>query len=148
MHLIETVVGLLAIVLLSNVFSHFVKRVPVAIVQIGLGLLATTVLHIQIEIDTDWFLLLFIAPLLYSDAWRFPKRELWNLRGRIFGNAILLVVLTTVIGGLLIYYIVPELPLAVAFSIAAILSPTDPVAVQSIDKSAKLPPNVKHLVAG
>ncbi|MGN1294680.1 cation:proton antiporter domain-containing protein, partial [Weissella soli] len=99
MHLIETVVGLLAIVLLSNVFSHFVKRVPVAIVQIGLGLLATTVLHIQIEIDTDWFLLLFIAPLLYSDAWRFPKRELWNLRGRIFGNAILLVVLTTVIGG-------------------------------------------------
>ena len=148
MHLIETVVGLLAIVLLSNVFSHFVKRVPVAIVQIGLGLLATTVLHIQIEIDTDWFLLLFIAPLLYSDAWRFPKRELWNLRGRIFGNAILLVVLTTVIGGLLIYYIVPELPLAVAFSIAAILSPTDPVAVQSIAKSAKLPPNVMHLVAG
>ncbi|MDR3190032.1 MAG: Na+/H+ antiporter [Lactobacillaceae bacterium] len=148
MHIIETVIGLMTVVVISNVISHFIKQVPVSLIQIGLGLLVALFFHVEIELDTDWFLLLFIAPLLYSDAWRFPKRELWNLRGRIFGNAILLVVLTTVVGGFLIYLIVPELPLAVAFSIAAILSPTDPVAVQSIAKTAKLPANVLHLVAG
>ena len=91
---------------------------------------------------------MFIAPLLYSDAWRFPKKELWELRGPIFGNAILLVFITTIVGGFLIYWMVPQLPLPVALAIAAILSPTDPVAVSAIASEAKLPPSIMHLVAG
>ena len=85
---------------------------------------------------------------VFRRTWRFPKRELWELRGAIFGNAILLVFLTTILGGFIIYGLVPELPLPVAFAIAAILSPTDPVAVAAIAKQAKLPPSIMHLVAG
>ncbi|MBC6498419.1 cation:proton antiporter [Weissella confusa] len=66
-----------------------------SLIQIALGLLAALFLNLHVELETEWFLLLFIAPLLYSDAWRFPKKELWELRGAIFGNAILLVFITT-----------------------------------------------------
>lgn len=148
MALLETIVGLTLLVIVGNILSHFWKRVPASLIQIGLGILAALFLHVEIRLETEWFLLLFIAPLLYSDAWRFPKKELWELRGAIFGNAILLVFLTTIVGGFLIYWLVPELPLPVSLAIAAILSPTDPVAVAAIAKNAKLPPAIMHLVAG
>ena len=70
------------------------------------------------------------------------------MRVPILGNAILLVFLTTIVGGYLIYQIVPKIPLAEAFALAAILSPTDPIAVQSIAKRTKLPDSVLHLVSG
>lgn len=148
MHLLETVVGLTSLIILSSILAHFLKRIPISLIQIVLGLGAAFLFRIEIELNTEWFLLLFIAPLLYSDAWRFPKRELWNLKGPIFGNAILLVFVTTVIGGFLIHLMIPAMPLPVAFAIAAILSPTDPVAVQSIAKQTKLPKPILHLVAG
>lgn len=148
MALLQTVVGLTFLVVLGNVLGYFLKKVPVSLIQIGLGLLVAVFLDVEIKLDTEWFLLLFIAPLLYSDAWRFPKKELWELRGPIFGNAILLVFITTIVGGFLIYWMVPQLPLPVALAIAAILSPTDPVAVSAIASEAKLPPSIMHLVAG
>ena len=148
MDLLQTVVGLTFLVVLGNVLGYFLKKVPVSLIQIGLGLLVAIFLDVEIKLDTEWFLLLFIAPLLYSDAWRFPKKELWELRGPIFGNAILLVFITTIVGGFLIYWMVPQLPLPVALAIAAILSPTDPVAVSAIASEAKLPPSIMHLVAG
>ena len=148
MDLLQNVVGLTFLVVLGNVLGYFLKKVPVSLIQIGLGLLVAIFLDVEIKLDTEWFLLLFIAPLLYSDAWRFPKKELWELRGPIFGNAILLVFITTIVGGFLIYWMVPQLPLPVALAIAAILSPTDPVAVSAIASEAKLPPSIMHLVAG
>ncbi|QIL50352.1 Na+/H+ antiporter [Weissella coleopterorum] len=148
MELIETGVALLGIVLIGNLISHLLPKLPVSLIEILLGLIVAVFFKVQITLDTSWFLLLFIAPLLYSDAWRFPKRELWALRGPIFGNAIILVLLTTVLGGFLIYTFVPELSLSVSFALAAILSPTDPVAVQAIAKSVKLPSKLLHLVSG
>ncbi|SUP52163.1 Sodium, potassium, lithium and rubidium/H(+) antiporter [Weissella viridescens] len=117
-------------------------------IQITLGLFIAVFFGVKINLDSHWFMLLFVAPLLYSDAWNFPKRELWNLKGPIFGNAILLVFLTTIIGGYGIYWLIPSMPLSVAFAIAAILSPTDPVAVASIGQETKLPPALMHLVSG
>ncbi|KRL09399.1 sodium hydrogen exchanger [Lentilactobacillus otakiensis DSM 19908 = JCM 15040] len=63
-------------------------------------------------------------------------------------NAIVLVFLTTILGGLLFHLIIPSMPFSVSFALAAILSPTDPVAVQSISKRAKLPEGILHIVSG
>ncbi|WP_446002199.1 Na+/H+ antiporter [Weissella viridescens] len=148
MAILETIIGLTLLVVIGNVLSHFLKRVPVSLIQITLGLFIAVFFGVKINLDSHWFMLLFVAPLLYSDAWNFPKRELWNLKGPIFGNAILLVFLTTIIGGYGIYWLIPSMPLSVAFAIAAILSPTDPVAVASIGQETKLPPALMHLVSG
>ncbi|WP_283678126.1 sodium:proton antiporter [Lentilactobacillus sp. Marseille-Q4993] len=148
MHILEAVILLIGIVLLSNVVDHFIPAVPVSLIQVAFGLGAALFLHTSIPLETDWFLLLFIAPLLFNDGRKFPKQELWKLRGPILGNAILLVFLTTAIGGLLFHQVIPTMPLSVSFALAAILSPTDPVAVQSISKRVQLPEGVLHLVNG
>lgn len=148
MPILEAVILLVVLVMLSNVVSHYFHKIPVSLIQILFGLIVALVFRVEIPLETDWFLLLFIAPLLFNDGRKFPKRELWKLKGPIFGNAILLVFITTIVGGFLIFEFVPRIPLLVAFALAAILSPTDPVAVQSIAKQADLDDNVLHLVSG
>ncbi len=110
--------------------------------------MAALILNLNINLETDWFMLLFVAPLLYSDAKHFPKKELWELRAPIFANAIWLVFLTTILGGFLINFFVQEISLPLSFALAAVLSPTDPVAVQGIAEQVKLPKRLLSLVSG
>lgn len=148
MFVLELIVILIISVTISNVLSHFVPDVPVSLFQIAIGLILSLAFGVFIEIDSHWFMLLFVAPLLYNDAWRFPKHELWELRGPILGNAIILVLLTTLVGGFFIHILIPQLPKSVAIALAAVVSPTDPVAVQAIARRVKLPTNVLHIVSG
>ena len=148
MHLVEAVLFLMALVTISNVLSHYIVAVPVSLIQVALGLGAALFFHLTINLATDWFMLLFIAPLLFYDGRHFPRRELWELRGPIMGNAIFLVFATMLVGGYLIHFLIPPLPLPASFALAAILSPTDPIAVQSLAKRVHLPSGVLHLVSG
>ncbi|USS90357.1 Na+/H+ antiporter [Fructilactobacillus carniphilus] len=148
MTILEAVLILLGLVLISNVASHYITIVPVSLIQIALGVGMALIFNFKIDLDTTWFLLLFIAPLLFNDGRDFPKKELWELRGPIFENAIWLVFLTTIVGGFLVNWLIPSMPLAVCFALIAILSPTDPVAVQSISKRVNLPKSILHLVSG
>ncbi|WP_137626025.1 cation:proton antiporter [Lactiplantibacillus pingfangensis] len=148
MPIIELVILLACLVLLSNVLSHYLVAIPVSLIQVGLGLGVALLLNVQVKLQTDWFMLVFIAPMLYNDGRQFPKQELWELRGAIFANAIVLVFITTILGGFLIHILIPTIPLAVSIALAAILSPTDPMAVQSISEGVKLPKEILHLVSG
>lgn len=70
------------------------------------------------------------------------------MRIPILGNAIILVLITTVGGGYFIHWLVPFIPLAAAFALAAILSPTDPVAVNGIAKRIQIPEKILSVVRG
>lgn len=148
MAILELIVILIIAVTVSNVISHFIPEIPVSLFQIVIGLFLAFTFGIYVDVDSHWFMLLFIAPLLFNDAWRFPKRELWELRGPILGNAIILVLLTTLVGGFFIHLLIPQFPRSVALALAAVVSPTDPVAVQAIARRVKLPANVMHVVSG
>src|SRR5699024_3884942 len=50
--------------------------------------------------------------------------------------------------GYLIYWMIPAMPLAVAFALAAIVSPTDPVAVSAIASRAPVPKRLMHILEG
>lgn len=149
MNLLITVLLLLVCLLISNVISHYIPSIPTALIQVALGIvIAFAFTGMKIEMETEWFLLLFIAPLLYNDGRHFPNEELWKMRSPIFGNAIILVLLTTVAGGFFIHWLIPSIPLTAAFALAAILSPTDPVAVSGIAKRIHIPEGVLNLVRG
>lgn len=149
MDLLITIILLLLSLLISNIISHYIPSIPTALIQIAFGmLLAFFFEDISFEIETEWFLLLFVAPLLYNDGRYFPREELWKMRAPIFGNAIVLVILTAIGGGYFINWMIPVIPLAAAFALAAILSPTDPVAVNGIAKRIHIPAGVLHLVRG
>ena len=50
--------------------------------------------------------------------------------------------------GLLIHWMIPVMPLAVCFALAAIVSPTDPVAVGAIASKAPIPKRLMHILEG
>ena len=135
--------------LISNVVSHYLPSIPTALTQIFFGMvMALAAENISIELKTEWFMLLFIAPLLYNEGVHFPNEELWKMKAPIFGNAIILVILTTVGGGYFIEWMVPMIPLPAAFALAAILAPTDPVAVNGITTRFHIPRKIINLVRG
>jgi len=140
---------LIICLLISNVISHYLPSIPTALTQILFGMMIAFAMdNILIELNTEWFMLLFVAPLLYNDGVHFPNEELWAMKAPIFGNAIVLVILTTLGGGYFISWLVPEIPLAAAFALAAILAPTDPVAVIGITTRVHIPRRIMSLVRG
>ncbi|TGV50587.1 Na+/H+ antiporter, partial [Mesorhizobium sp. M2D.F.Ca.ET.160.01.1.1] len=73
----------LAFVALSGALVRLV-RVPLPVLQIAIGAaLAWPASGLHVEIDPELFLLVFIPPLLFGDAFSAPKRELIALRGPI-----------------------------------------------------------------
>jgi CPA1 family monovalent cation:H+ antiporter len=90
----------------------------------------------------------FLPPLLFLDGWRIPKVGLFRDRSTILELALGLVLFTVIGAGFLIHWLIPSLPLAVSFALAAILAPTDPVAVSSIAARVPIPPRLMHILEG
>ncbi|UVK44893.1 Na+/H+ antiporter [Mesorhizobium sp. AR07] len=138
----------LAFVAVSGALVRLV-RVPLPVLQIAIGAaVAWPVRGIHVEIDPELFLLVFIPPLLFGDAYGAPKRELMALRGPILDLAIGLVFFTIVGFGYALHWLVPSIPLLVAFALAAVLSPTDAVAVSSIVDRNLVPARLMYILEG
>ncbi|MHC8310785.1 Na+/H+ antiporter [Pseudomonas sp. GT1P32] len=142
-----TVLILLMLVSVSRLVGRVIP-LPLPLVQIGAGaLLAWPTLGLHVALDPELFLFLFLPPLLFSDGWRMPKREFWRLRGPILTLAVGLVLFTVVGAGYFIHWLLPSIPLPVAFALAAVLSPTDAVAVSAISQN-RLPTPLMHMLQG
>ncbi len=92
--------------------------------------------------------MLFLPPLLFFDGWRLPKAGLLRDKGTILALALGLVVFTVLGLGLLIHWMIPAMPLAVAFALAAVISPTDPVAVKAIAERVPVPKRLMRILEG
>ncbi|WP_192563695.1 Na+/H+ antiporter [Pseudomonas gozinkensis] len=142
-----TVLILLMLVSVSRLVGRVIP-LPLPLVQIAAGaLLAWPTLGLHVALDPELFLFLFLPPLLFSDGWRMPKRELWRLRGPVLTLAVGLVLFTVVGAGYFIHWLLPTIPLPVAFALAAVLSPTDAVAVSAISQN-RLPTPLMHMLQG
>jgi Na+/H+ antiporter len=147
MHLIETTLLLLLAVVVSGSIAR-ITRIALPLVQIALGAGIVLVTGQSVDLEPDIFFLLFLPPLLFLDGWRIPKETLVRDRAIILELALGLVVFTVVGLGFLLWWMIPEMPLAVAFALAAILSPTDPIAVQAIAARAPIPKRLMHILEG
>ncbi|UQZ36265.1 Na+/H+ antiporter [Paenibacillus sp. PK3_47] len=140
---------MLALIAASNIVNRFIPFVPIPLIQIGLGIIAALVpTGIHMEFEPELFFILFIAPLLYNDGRRTPRDELWNLRAPILLLALGLVFVTVFAAGYAIHWMIPSIPLAAAFALAAILSPTDAVAVSSLAGRVHLPKSIHRILEG
>jgi CPA1 family monovalent cation:H+ antiporter len=121
---------------------------PLPLVQIGLGAVIAGIAGSRIVIEPNVFFLLFLPPLLFLDGWRIPKEDLFQDRGTILELALGLVVFTVLGVGVFTHWMIPSMPLAVAFALAAILSPTDPIAVSEIAARVPIPRRLMHILEG
>lgn len=146
---IEVVLVMLLAVVASAYLTRLLPRaVPLPLVQIALGALIAAKSTRGVDLEPDLFFLVFLPPLLFLDGWRIPKSGLLRDKGTILELALGLVVFTVLGAGLLIHWLIPAMPLPVAFALAAIISPTDPIAVSSIAATTPIPKRLMHILEG
>ncbi|OJB14355.1 Na+/H+ antiporter [Burkholderia ubonensis] len=150
MEIVFTVLVLLLTVALSGALARVLPlRLPLPLMQIAFGaILAWPKFNLHVTFDPEIFMLLFIPPLLFADGWRIPKRELYLQRRAILMLAFGLVFMTVLAVGYFAHWLIPELPLPIAFALAAVLSPTDAVALSGIAGKGRIPPQLMHILEG
>ncbi|EIZ79502.1 na+ h+ antiporter [Novosphingobium sp. Rr 2-17] len=149
MEAITIALALLVTVVVSGVISRLMP-LPVRrpLVQITLGALIGLAANWRVTLDPEIFFLLFLPPLLFLDGWRIPREELFKDGATILELALGPVVFTVVGMGLFIHWMVPAMPLAVAFALAAVVSPTDPIAGSAIAQRVPIPKRMMHILEG
>ena len=150
MEIFFTILILTLMVSLSGVAARIIPfQIPLPLVQIAMGaLLAWPTFGLHVEFDPELFLVLFIPPLLFADGWKTPTSEFLNHGREIIGLALVLVLITVVGIGYLIYWLVPGIPLLAAFALAAVLSPTDAVALSGIVGEGRIPKKIMAILQG
>ncbi|EKY3118760.1 Na+/H+ antiporter [Cronobacter turicensis] len=150
MEIFFTILIMTLMVSLSGVVTRMLPfQIPLPLMQIAIGaLLAWPTFGLHVDFNPELFLVLFIPPLLFADGWKTPTREFLDHGREIIGLALALVVVTVVGIGFLIYWMVPGIPLIPAFALAAVLSPTDAVALSGIVGEGRIPKKIMGILQG
>jgi monovalent cation/hydrogen antiporter len=154
MEIVFTVLILLLAVVLSGFGMSVLPAalpftLPLPLLQIAIGAcLAWPGFGLHVSFDPELFVLLFIPPLLFADGWRIPKREFFMQRRAILMLAFGLVFMTVGALGYFLHLMIPKMALPVAFALAAVLSPTDAVALTGIVGKGRIPANLMHILEG
>ncbi|MFM1964337.1 MAG: hypothetical protein RL134_62 [Actinomycetota bacterium] len=98
--------------------------------------------------DAGEVFLLILAPLVFGEALSTSYVDFRRFRRPIFALAVGLVLVTSAAIGAVAAALVPGIPLALAFALGAILSPTDAVAVAAIARRVALPRRVVTILEG
>ncbi|MGX6978227.1 cation:proton antiporter [Vagococcus elongatus] len=148
MTLLAQIFLFIVLVMLSNLLNHYINAVPLALIQIALGLLTALLFDFELLIPSDLFLLFFVAPLLFHAGRRFPVKQIKILTWPTIAFSTLLVFVTAFFGGAAIQAFIPALPLAGGIALMSILAPIDHIMVDENIKLVPLPQKILRLVEG
>ena len=113
-------------------------RIPYATLLVLGGLALAEIPHLpRIELSPDVLFLVFVPPLLYWGAAAFPLRDLRRSSGPILRLAVLMVLVSSAAVAVVVRAIDPAFTWAAAFTLGAVISPPDPVAVLSVMRSVR-----------
>src|SRR6476660_7637416 len=144
----ELILTLLALVIPLRWLALKLKLPTATALLVGGGFLAFVPGLPAVELDPDLVLVLFLPPLLMDGAYftafgRFRR----HLPG-ILSLAVGAVLFTTLIVGLTVHWLVPQLPWAACFALGAIVSPPDAIAARAVLQRVKLPRRLRALLEG
>lgn len=145
---IEIILIMLCIVIFSNMLSGKIGWLSAPIIQIVLGIVYSLMPFTHgFQMETEMFVVLFVAPILFIEGKRFKSADLLKF-GRVITFLILgLAILNIVICGYILHWLL-GIPLPLAFALAAVLSPTDTVALKAISSRVSLPHSVETIAEG
>ena len=145
----EFVLIVLTCVAASSVIDKFVD-VSIPVIQVVIGLLVALVLpNVQeVHLESELFMLLFIAPLLFNETRETNIRALLLNLNSILSLAIALVVVSVLSVGYALHLMVPSIPLAAAIALASALGPTDAATVTALKSNIHLTHRQQTLLSG
>ncbi len=145
MELLLGIILLLATVVVANIIHLIFPRVPLSIYQILAGVLLASLptAATNFTMHPELFMMVVIAPLMFNDGQNQSFRYLSRNYKSIFSISVLLALVTVLVAGSILHLAMPTVfPFALAFILAAIITPTDAVAVKSITSNMTVPENV------
>lgn len=139
MEILSLVILVVTGVLASSILERFIPRISLPLVQVGLGVVwYFTPFLPTVRMDSELFMVLFIAPLLFNAARSTTMSRLLKVIRQSLWLAIGLVFLCIVATGLTLHGLWPQIGLAAALALGAALAPTDAVAVTQMSSQARL----------
>lgn len=146
---IRSILMLLAGVVLTTWVGRVLgDRVALPLVQVAVGAAIGSVTGLGAPLKPEQFFLIFLPPLLFFDGWRVSKADLAANAPLILSMALGLVVVTVGCVGVMLHWLIPAMPPAVCFALAAVLSPTDVVAAGAVARHIPIPRGVLRLLEG
>jgi monovalent cation/hydrogen antiporter len=123
------------------------KGWPAPLLLVLAGLLVSPLLPV-VPLDPELVLFVFLPPLLYSAALDSSYLRLRDVTRAVALLSIGLVLFTTLIIGWVTHLLLPELPLAAAFALGAIIAPPDAVAAVAVGRRLGLPRRLLTILIG
>ncbi|HEI1897150.1 TPA: Na+/H+ antiporter [Escherichia coli] len=150
MEILLTILILTLVVSLTSVLTRLSPvQIPLPLIQIAAGaLLAQPIFGLHVEFNPELFLLLFIPPLLFAESSKIQPKELIKHSREIVSLALVLVLITIFGVGYVIHLLLPNVPLIAAFALAAVLLPTDAVALLGIVGKGRISKNIQEVLEG
>ncbi|MGK9148788.1 cation:proton antiporter [Plantibacter flavus] len=141
------VVAVVTIVGVARFASKLRVAAPLILVLVGLALSYLPFVP-DFEVQPEWILAGVLPPLLYSAAVNVPLVDFRRNLKAISGLSVVLVVVSSVLIGLILSTILPDLSLAAGIALGAVVSPTDAVAATSIGKRLGMPSRLVSVLEG
>ncbi|WP_085164057.1 Na+/H+ antiporter [Gilliamella bombi] len=148
MELFSIILLLVLIVSLSGVVVKMLPiQIPLPLMQILLGCILAA-FNVYVEFDPKLFLVLFIPPLLFADGRKTSVKDFIYNGREIVGLALVLVVISIIALGYILHWILPNVELAAGLALAAVLSPTDAVALGGIVGKGRIEKEKMEIIEG
>lgn len=145
---VEVVLGLLAVVIALHWAARRLHLPPAAALLVGGGLLAFIPGLPPVSLSPELALVFFLPPLLMDGAYYTALGRFRRHLPGIIGLALGAVVFTTLVVGLVVHWLLPDLPMAACFALGAIVSPPDAVSARAILQRVELPRRLTALLEG
>lgn len=139
--------GLLAIVLVARFAPKLGVASPLVLVVVGIAASFFPGVP-DIVVPPELILSVVLPPILYAAAVNVPLVDFRRNLKAITGLSVLLVIVSALLTGLVLYWILPDLSLPAAIALGAVISPPDAVAATAIGKRLGLPPRLVTVLEG
>ncbi|MEU6779889.1 Na+/H+ antiporter [Nonomuraea angiospora] len=120
---------------------------PAPLLLVAAGLLVSPLVP-AVPLQPELVLYVFLPPLLYSAAFDSSYLRLRDVKRAVALLSIGLVLFTTAAVGLVVHLLLPQLPLALAFALGAIIAPPDAVAAVAVGRRLGLPRRALTILVG
>jgi Na+/H+ antiporter len=141
------VLGVIIIVAVSMLSPRVKLAAPLILAVLGIGISLIPGVP-PVHVASAVILAGVLPPLLYASSISLPLVDLRSNFGSISALAVVLVIMSAFGTGYLLFLIFPDLDLAAAIALGAVISPTDAVAAASIGKRLGLPPRLLAVLEG
>jgi len=134
-------------VVLADILAEFIPAIASPLIKIGIGIAISFLpLAAHFHISHEYFHLIFIAPLVYYGGMEISRKDLWKMKGTIANMAIVLLLITGFITGLVLRSLIPQITVVAAITLMSALGSTDHIAVDNVEKHSNVPHRLMELL--